>query len=454
MNQKRDEIEQFLDRDLLPQVKTAFAHYEGDDQSSVREEMERLRKTLEDAGVVAETSPKYQALQARLTRSVDVSALENEVFSQLTNFFRRYYQEGDFLSLRRYKAGVYAIPYEGEEVKLHWANADQYYIKSSENFRDYTFKLPSGRRAHFKLVDASTEQNNKKEQAGKERRFVLCAETPLVEDEGELFIRFEYRVDEDGAKQASLNEAAVQAILAVIPPPLTGGGQGVGEVGRSDEVGITPTPTLPRQGGGSFSCDWKRELSTLAPTAKNLRRTVLEKHLTDYTAKYSFDYFIHKDLGGFLRRELDFFIKNEVLFIDDLDADHIKATISKVKVIKEIGHKIIAFLEQLENFQKKLWLKKKFVVETGYCCTLDKVPEELYPAIIANQAQVEEWQRLFAIQDIEGDLHTPGYSDPLTIEFLKANPFLVLDTVFFDEEFTDKLLASFDNLDHYCPVNS
>jgi len=29
MNQKRDEIEQFLDRDLLPQVKTAFSHFDG-----------------------------------------------------------------------------------------------------------------------------------------------------------------------------------------------------------------------------------------------------------------------------------------------------------------------------------------------------------------------------------------------------------------------------------------
>jgi len=48
---------------------------------------------------------------------------------------RRYYNEGDFLSLRRYKEGVYAIPYEGEEVKLYWANHDQYYIKSSEYLR-------------------------------------------------------------------------------------------------------------------------------------------------------------------------------------------------------------------------------------------------------------------------------------------------------------------------------
>jgi len=42
------------------------------------------------------------------------------------------FKDGDFVSLRRYKKDTYAIPYEGEEVKLHWANSDQYYIKSGE----------------------------------------------------------------------------------------------------------------------------------------------------------------------------------------------------------------------------------------------------------------------------------------------------------------------------------
>jgi adenine-specific DNA-methyltransferase len=36
---------------------------------------------------------------------------------------------------------------------------------------------------------------------------------------------------------------------------------------------------------------------------------------------------------------------------------------------------------------------------------------------------------------------------PLTTEFLKANPFLVLDTKFFGQDFKDRLLASFENLD-------
>src|SRR5207247_10404757 len=131
-------------------------------------------------GADPETLPKVQELRRQLAGSaVDVAALENEVFSHLYNCFRRYYDEGDFLSLSRYKEGVYAIPYEGEEVKLHWANADQYYVKSSETFRDYAFMIAGGKRVRVHLVAATTEQNNNKEAQGKERRFVLCADEPL-----------------------------------------------------------------------------------------------------------------------------------------------------------------------------------------------------------------------------------------------------------------------------------
>jgi len=48
----------------------------------------------------------------------------------------------------------------------------------------------------------------------------------------------------------------------------------------------------------------------------------------------------------------------------------------------------------LENFQKKLWLKKKFVVSSHYCITLDRVPENLYPEISSNKKQWALWKQL------------------------------------------------------------
>jgi adenine-specific DNA-methyltransferase len=171
------------------------------------------------------------------------------------------------------------------------------------------------------------------------------------------------------------------------------------------------------------------------------------------------DYFIHKDLGGFLRRELDFYIKNEVMRLDDIEnaeAPAVESYLAKIKVLRKIAGKLIDFLAQLEDFQKKLWLKKKFVVETNYCITLDRVPEELYEEVAANDAQCEEWIKLFAIDEIQADLHGPGFSRPLTVEFLKANNKLVLDTRFFDDARIFKAAgllihsASIENFDEQC----
>ena len=418
MNQKRDEVVRFLERDLLPQVKEAFNQYRSADKAELQQELSTLEEQITGAGMNPDDSPKVQELRQQIAdASVDVTALENEVFSHLFNFFRRYYHEGDFISLRRYKPGVYSIPYEGEEVKLHWANHDQYYIKSGEHFRDYIFTMSSGKRVRVHLVAATSEQENKKESLGKERRFIICEKDAIYEEDDELFIRFEYRADDGKKKQDTLNQEAIKKVF--------------------ESEGID---------------GWIAELSKLAPTKANADRTVLEKHLSRYTARNTFDYFIHKNLGEFLRRELDFYIKNEVMHLDDVEnetAPRVEQYLSKIKVIRKIAHKIIQFLDQLENFQKKLWLKKKFVVETNYCITLDQVPEELYSEIVTNDAQRLEWVDLFAIDKIEKDLNGPGYSEPLTVDFLRAHNNLVVDTANFAASFKDRLLAQVSAQDEF-----
>lgn len=176
----------------------------------------------------------------------------------------------------------------------------------------------------------------------------------------------------------------------------------------------------------------------------------LEGHLKRYTARNTFDYFIHKNLGAFLRRELDFYVKNELMHLDDIESDtapRVEQYLSKIKVVRRIAGKIIDFLAQLEEFQKKLWLKRKFVVEAQYCITLDRIPEEFYSEIAGNDAQREEWVRLFAIDEIKGDLAAPAFSSPLDVAFLKSNAHLLVDTRFFEEEFQARLLATIDLVD-------
>jgi adenine-specific DNA-methyltransferase len=103
------------------------------------------------------------------------------------------------------------VPYEGEEVKLHWANADQYYVKTAENFRNYRFGLEGLGHVNFELVAATTERDNNKATDGKERRFVLREEEPVEESDGEIHVYFEYRPHPD--KQKDLSEQALATIF-------------------------------------------------------------------------------------------------------------------------------------------------------------------------------------------------------------------------------------------------
>ena len=118
------------------------------------------------------------------------------------------------------------------------------------------------------------------------------------------------------------------------------------------------------------------------------------------------------------------------------------------KLVYDIATQIIDFLSQIEEFQKRLWLKKKFVLSTDYCLTLNHVPAELYPEIAQNTAQLEEWKDLFAIHEIDGDLIDSTYTEPLSVDFLTEHPNLVLDTRHFDATFKDCLLAHFDDIDN------
>ena len=425
MNLKTAEIETFLDNDLLPQVQEQLDLTDNQERVRLEKELQDAREQAQMGGYDPDThpSPKIIELNQRLAEMQKDADSEADVYNHLANFFARYYAEGDFISQRRYSSGgraAYLIPYDGEEVKLHWANADQYYVKTTENYASYVFTIGTGeteRRVRFEIAAADNERDNIKEADSKQRRFVLADDAIAVED-GVLIVRFEHRPLTDSEKK-------------------TWTGNGVRQQGRINE-------TVVDQILNSVASDWRDLLAVLAPTDANEKRTLLEKHVERYTAKNSFDYFIHKDLGGFLHRELDLYLNTEVLNLDDLeqgDALRLDRALARVRATRHIGGKIIDFLAQLEDFQKQLWLKKKFVLETNWCVTLDRVPEALYPEIADNAAQCEEWVKLFAVDEISLNGGTT-WSNPPSIDFLGDNPYLVLDTRHFNRDFTDRLLTA------------
>lgn len=437
-NTRAAEINHYLEHRLKAKMNESLAVSGAANLDGLQRELAEKEAQYRADGIDPATVPKLQEIKQKLAQyNTGASEHENAVFSHLLTFFSRYYDKGDFISQRRYKGDTYAIPYAGEEVVLHWANKDQYYIKSSESFSNYAFKLDDGRTVRFRLVTADTAKDNRKDN-NKERRFVLIEPRtreladedmddvgaynhtplfPVTEENGELVLRFEYKAMPKNTPESRQEKLLADAINTI----------------------LNDTTVKTR---------WLA-LSQREPTEKNPHRTLLEKHLTQYTTRNTADYFIHKDLGRFLRNELDFYIKNEVMHLDDVQhaekfAD-IERNLRLIQTLRAIALDLIAFLAQLEDFQKKLWLKKKFVVATHYCITLDRIPESLYPTIAANARQWEQWEKLGMLGEHKTDLFNQAKTS--SIEYLKAHPYLMADTALYDAELKGSLLTTIDDLD-------
>ena len=428
MNHKRDAVDQFINENLPTAIaaeldRGPLAQY-AQAQAKLGEIAQKVRANLGDDsigddGELADNfrevpvGKEYLDAQSRAVGSNRSRAdVEEDIYNHLHTFFSRYYEDGDFISQRRYSGNQrYAIPYNGEEVYLHWANSDQYYVKTDEHFRNYDWQAPNGVTVRFRLKNAHVEQNNVK---GDKRFFLpVAADAEWNADARAVTIPVEYRpLNKDEAKrysnrdqQKKINEAASVAIPE--------------QIGNASDALAALAGERHSNGNGPVSH--------------------LLYHLRRYSTRNNADYFIHKDLTGFLNQELDFYLKNEVLNLNNLAAagqDAAEGWFQQLRLIKTVGGKIIDFLAQIEDFQKTLWEKRKFVTETQYCITLGNIDSDFYPDIISNEAQWTEWRELF---DVDGTDRSS--------EFLKGHPTLVVDTKHFCADFTGHLLASFDDLD-------
>ena len=439
MNYKRKEIEKFIEEELINEVKRQLTLLSEKERNKVEEKLKELsskngvKKYLEAlekgdgerARIYREDFTKdiaeYERVKKQLEEIRISEELEKNIYNHLINFFSRYYDKGDFISKRRYgKNEKYVVPYNGEEVLLYWANKDQYYIKTTEYYRRYTFKV-KGLTVNFRVVEAEEEKGNIK---SSEKKFFVLNDRifNFDKDKEELNIYFEYRgltkEEEEKYKQGKtvsqdkVNEETIRILQERIP---------------------------------------ENSLARLI-FEKEGEKTLIEKHLYRYTRRNTTDYFIHKDLKEFLERELDFYIKNEFLQLENLEIleqsgyfDKLRLYLIGVRAFRKIALKIIEFLAQIENFQKKLWEKKKFIIDTHYVITLDKIREyagekfleSILDEILNNEKQLNEWKELFGIE-------VKKREDLIENNTLNGKEWkkMPIDTKYFDEEFKWKLLVA------------
>ena len=438
MNYKRQEIKKFIEEEFIDEIKKQLLSFNEEERNKIEEQLneissedgvkkyleavkkgdkKRIEIYIED---FKDKINKYKSLKKQMEEIKFSENLEKEIYNHLINFFSRYYDNGDFISKRRYgNKERYCIPYNGEEITLYWVNKDQYYIKTTEYFKKYTFRAKE-LTVNFKVAKAEEEKGNAK---SSEKKFFVLNEKifDFDKEKKELDIYFDYRALTDEEKEKYKH------------------GNSVSQKKANEETINILKEKIPKN-------------SLTKPIfEKEKNKRLIEKHLYRYTKRNSTDYFIHKDLKRFLERELDFYIKNEFLQLDDLEIldksgyfDKLKIYMTAARAFRNIALNIIEFLSQIENFQKRIWEKKKFVIDTNYVITLDKIKEytkdefleNIIDEILKNKKQITEWKELFGIEVKKKE--DVLESDSNEKQWKK----LPIDTKYFDEEFKWKLLVT------------
>lgn len=456
---KQDELKIFIDKQLPESVDTAFAELAETDMKQLSEEVgklaDRIRAeispdALNQNGTVQEEYKnskvrsandliaEYETKRAKLQAVHFTEEQKAEVFNHLYHFFSRYYDAGDFIPRRFYGARPhYAVPYNGGETHFHWANKDQHYVKTAETFRDYAFTVEAIG-GPFRVCFVITSANVPKDNTKGDRRyfFPLPKEATYDKETKALKVPFHYRLptaaelsgggagqDDEEEKTKKLTGEKLQDSLlqAALKPIFV----------KVKET--TLTSALAHAVNHEAVEDEKAEAVTL-----------LLKRMRHFTRRNTTDYFIHKDLNRFLTEELEFYIKDQILHIGDLEGDF-EAKRRMLRAFRLLAVTLIAFLAQIEDVQLKLFEKRKFVLRTDYLVTMAHVPKELWKEILDSKRgakQLAEWKKLYAFDECADLL---GWKGKLTEAFLAKHPMLVVNTAKFDEAFKEKLLESFDD---------
>ncbi len=341
-------------------------------------------------------SQYYQSIEKLLKYDIEKALdkqhlFREELFDKLYQFFSLYFTQNGCIYFNHtpFHNQIYDRVYNGKDVALFWKTNMLYYVKSEKLWQS----LPINHIGYDFYFDASElEQKVNNTKNGLVYQFKDITKTP----EGAKQINFLVKLSSNGNKT------------------------------KNDDI-----------------------LKELSEQRVNLSDEDITKLFAVFEKQNEVDYFINKDAKAFLTEQFKLWIYQ--YFWNGSD-DWSEARVQQLTILKKIAIKIIDFIAQFEDELVKIWNKPKFVRNSNYVITLDKLVDKgLDILILTNhvgiKSQIKEWQDLgivpegFVITDISKS------SDMFADGKYKYLPF---DTKHFDEDTKYKILWLFDNLDDEC----
>ncbi len=183
-------------------------------------------------------------------------------------------------------------------------------------------------------------------------------------------------------------------------------------------------------------------LKVLKKQGITLTEEQLERAFRIFEKQSEVDFFINKNAKAFLQEQFKLW---SYQYFWEGASEWSADRVNQLQILKDIAYKIIDFIAQFEDELVKIWNKPKFVKNSNYVITLDRIRDlDLIKAILAHRnigEQVKEWQDLgivdkdFAIEDVLADGQLSDKYKHLPI-----------DTKYF-KDLELEIIGQFDNLD-------
>ncbi|MFY9357894.1 MAG: DNA methyltransferase, partial [Defluviitoga tunisiensis] len=176
---------------------------------------------------------------------------------------------------------------------------------------------------------------------------------------------------------------------------------------------------------------------------------ILDKAFKVFEKQSEVDYFINKNAKEFLKEQFNLWLYQ---YVFSGESEWTDKRIKQLQVLKDIAYKIIDFISQFEDELVKIWNKPKFVLNSNYVITLDRIADkdiELIEVLIKHknfEKQQEEWKELGIIDDKFEKCQI--FENRLDGKQLKKEyQHLPIDTKYF-KDLELKILSLFDDLDN------
>ena len=190
-------------------------------------------------------------------------------------------------------------------------------------------------------------------------------------------------------------------------------------------------------------------LKALKKEEVNINEDILERAFKVFEKQNEVDYFINKDAKTFLREQFDIWLYQ---YVFSGESEWSEERIKQLQILKDIAFKIIDFISQFEDELVKIWNKSKFVLNSNYVITLDRIADKDIELVkkISNhkniEKQIKEWKELGIIDNnfnktkiIENNL--------MGKQLNKKYKHLPIDTKYF-KDLELEILGLFDDLDN------